>query len=40
VEMWDIAQDHNSGHNCNLASSPHNCSQHTVAERREWEEAM
>jgi hypothetical protein len=41
TSKWDIiAHDHNSGQHCDLASSPHNCSQHTVAERKESGEAV
>lgn len=41
TDKWDIiARDHNSGQHCDFASSPHNCSQHPVAERKESGEAV
>jgi len=41
TDKWDIiAHDHNSGQHCDFASSPYNCSQHPVAERKESGEAV
>lgn len=41
ADKWDIiAHDRNSGQHCDLASSPHNCSQQAVTERKKWEEAV
>jgi len=41
TDKWDIiAHDHNSGQHCDFASSPHNCSQHPVAEGKESGEAV